>query len=277
MKKRASNKPEKVIEIDFIKFITVVAIALMCVLAAIGVINVIKSFMVVTEFEVSGVSPYDRDDIVKAASIRPKSKLYEVDYEATINRIKTELPYINDVKIESKFPNKIKITVESAAPTWYIESFGDFYALDTNLTVLEEAVNDERFVKANIPKLVLPNVKYAVVGSVVEYGANQSEVDFSEEFIAAVNGTTFKSRLTLVNIEHRFEIYVQVDGVIDVYMGNTDNASAKLDAIETALADKRLENCISADIDVSNLRAISIRPVYDYTNGTEADSSSDEN
>ena len=83
--------------------------------------------------------------------------------------------------------------------------------------------------------------------------------------------TTFKSRLTLVDIEHRFEIYIQVDGKINVYLGNTGNAASKLDAVETALEDKRLENWIGAEINASDPSTVYIRPTeIDY--GTQNES-----
>ena len=40
-------------------------------------------------------------------------------------------------------------------------------------------------------------------------------------------------------------------------------------AVETALKDPRLENCISAEIDASDPSAISVRPVIDYREDIE--------
>lgn len=264
MKKRASGKAERVIEIDLIMFIKAVVIVVMCALAVAGLVGLVRSFMRVSVFEISGDYPYEREDIINAAGIKYGSKLYGVDYETAAKNIKAKCPYIDKVEIESKFPNKIKITVESLTASWYVEIVGDYYALDANLKVLEETADNSKFIKGKIPRLVLPNVKKAVVGSVLEFGANDTEIRFANEFMEMLKMTTFTSRLTLVDIEHRFEIYIQVDGTINVYVGSSESAASKLDAVETALGDSRLENCVSAEIDVSDPSMVYVRPVYDY-------------
>ena len=267
--KRREDRAEKVIEIDLMKLIRALIVLAMCVLLVISSISFVKGVLRVSRFEITGDSPYEREEIINASGIRPGDKLYGIDPESVEKNIRARCPYIQKVIVKSRFPNKVKIDVTSQTASWYIEIEGDYYALDADLKVLEETVDNKKFIDGGIPRLTLPNIKSAVVGTELVFGDNDSEVRFADEFMRMAKLTTFKSRLTLVDIENRFEIYIQVDGKVNVYMGNTENASVKLKAVETALKDPRLDDCISAEIDASDPSAISVRPVIDYGEDVE--------
>lgn len=261
--KRGSKQSEKTIEIDVMTLISIAIVIVMLALAIFGLVRLTRSFMKVSVIEVRGDSPYEPEEIITASGIKMKDKLYEVDAEAVEKNIKAYCPYINNVEIQTRFPNKIRISVESLAASFYVEIFEDFYALDADLRVLEETYDNQKFIAAGIPKLTLPNITSTVVGSTLIYGNNEQEVKYAEEFMTAVKGTTFKSRLTLVDIDEEFDIYIQVDGTINVYMGSIQDADVKLDAVERALSDPKLKDCTGAEIDVSNPQMLSVRPKYD--------------
>lgn len=261
--KRRSKQSEKTLEIDVMTIISVAIVIVMLALAIFGAIRLTKSFMKVSVIEVRGDSPYEPEEIITASGIKMKDKLYKVDTETVEKNIKAYCPYINKVDIQTKFPNRIRISVESLAASFYVEIFGDFYALDADLRVLEETHDNQKFIAAGVPKLTLPNISSSVVGSTLIYGKNEQEIKYAEEFMNAVKGTTFKSRLTLVDIDEQFDIYIQVDGTINVYMGSIKDADVKLDAVERALADPKLDGATGAEIDVSNPQMLSVRPKYE--------------
>ncbi len=268
--KERSGSQEKTIEIDIIRLVSAILIIIMLVLTVVSVISFVRSFMKVSVIEVLGDHPYDERDIITASGIKYGDKLYGIDTEQIKKNIKTYCPYIEDIEVDSRFPNKVQISVSQYSASWYIEIFGDYYALNADLRVLEETTDNQKFINGGIPKLSLPNVRSAVVGTTLVYGDNDTEVRFAEEFMNMIKSTTFKSQISLVDIENRFDIYIQVGGAINVYMGNTSGTKAKLDAVETALKDPKLEGCISAEIDVSNPSTVYVRPVYDYSSGTAA-------
>ena len=265
--RRAENRnksDEKVIEIDVRKLIYALLLLVMCGLLIFSIIRFIKGFMKISVFEITGDSPYESEEIINASGLKKGDKLYSIDEDKVVHDIKLKCPYVKNVRIESKFPNRIKINVDSFSAAYYVEIFGDYYALDINMRVLEETSDNTKFVNANIPRLCIPNIKTAIVGSELIYGENEAEIKFVDEILSVLRSTTFTSRLTLVDINNRFDIKVQVDGNINVDMGNSEKSKEKLKAVETALADPRLENCISAKIDVSNPNSFSVKPVIDY-------------
>ncbi|MBO7250066.1 MAG: FtsQ-type POTRA domain-containing protein [Clostridia bacterium] len=261
--KKGSNKGERTLEINLTTLIALVSLVIMLVLAILASISVIKSFARVSKIEVFGDSPYEREEIVNASGIRAKDKLYSIDKEEAERSIKAYCPYVDKVTIESKFPNTVKITVESKAASWYVEIYGDYYALDEDLRVLEETSNKDKFTALKVPQLTLPNIKNAVVGSALEFGKSEQEKKSADEFMSAIQMTTFKSRLTLVDIEERFNITLVVDGNIAVYVGSITDADIKLAALEKALSNTSLEGYSRAEIDVSDPRNVFVRPIYD--------------
>ncbi len=261
--KKGSNKRERTIEINVTTLIAVVSLIIMLVLAILASISVVKGFAKVSRIEVLGDSPYESEEIISASGIRAKDKLYGIDKEEAERKIKAYCPYIDKVTIESNFPNTVKITVESQVASWYVEIYGDYYALDENLRVLEETTNKDKFVALKIPQLTLPNIKSTVVGSTLEFGKTEQEKRSASEFMAAVQMTTFKSRLTFVDIEERFNITLVVDGNIEVYVGSITDADIKLAALEEALSNTSLEGYTRAEIDVSDPRNVFVRPIYD--------------
>ena len=267
--KSGGEKRERVVEVDINKLIAIALVILAAVLMIACAVNIVKSFMRVSEFEITGYSSYEREEIIIASGIKLRDKLYAIDKDEVAEKIIKECPYISNVDIKLKFPNTVKIDVECYAAAWYIEIEGDFYSLDADLRVLEETYNEQKFINGKVAKLTLPNIKSAVVGSEVIFGDDDAEREFAYDFMTKINRMSFKSRVTLVDIDNRFDINVGVDGVIEIYLGGGADMELKLRAVETALSDKKLENCIAAEIYAADPSAVYIKPTYDY--GTPED------
>ena len=225
---------------------------------------VFRSFLKVTRFEVTGYSSYAKEDIITASGIKKGDRLYSIDRGDVADRIKKECPYVIGAKVKRVFPNTLSIDVECRAPVWYVEIEGDFYSLDAELCVLEETVNEQKFINGRITKLTLPNITTAIVGKELTFGAEDAERDFAYGFMEKLERMSFKSRLSLVDIDNRFDIYIGVDGIISVYLGNAVDMEDKLRAVEQALYDKKLENCVAAEIYAADPEAIYIKPTYEY-------------
>ena len=109
---------------------------------------------------------------------------------------------------------------------------------------------------------MLPNLKSLISGELPEFGADETEIRKALELIAAIQSSTLKSRLTLVDMESRFDVNIIVDGKYNVYMGDISNVEEKLTAIEKILKSDKLKNYVGADIDASIPETISVKPIY---------------
>lgn len=235
---------------------------LMCVAALVSLFFFIRSFLPVTRFELSGVTQYDKAEIIGFSGISKGDRLYSVNTDDVETTLKENCAYIEEVEVERKFPNKIIFRIIEKTPSWYIEVSGDYYSLDTNFYVIEEAISNEKFVNLGVPQLILPNLRQLICGELPDFGADETEIRKALELVVAVQKTNFKTRITLVDMESRFDVNIVVDGKYKVYMGDISNIEEKLAAIEKILKSGDLEIYEGAEIDASIPETISVKPIY---------------
>ena len=237
---------------------------LMCVFACVSLFLFIRSFLPVKSFELSGVTQYERSEIIWASGIKEGDKLYSVDLEAAAERLLESCPYLESSVVERKFPSRIVFKVTEKTPHWYIEISGDYYTLDENFVVIEETVNRDKLVNGGVPELILPDLRKVVCGEVPDFGKDEHEVEKAMELVSAVQSTGFKARLTLVDMESRFDVNIVVENRYFVYMGDISNVKEKLKAVEKILATEEFKSYAGAEIDASMPETVSVKPIYSY-------------
>jgi cell division protein FtsQ len=217
----------------------------------------------VKDFIVSGVSQYEKNEVVEASGIKKGDKLYKIDKDEVEARLMESCLYFDSVKVVRKFPGTVVFRVEEKMAQWYVEVSGSYYALDSELLVLEETHSNEKFVKGGVPELVLPELSRMICGEKPQFGSSEAESERVEALLLEIQSTTFKSRLTLVDMESRFDIKVVVDGKYDVYIGDPTNVSEKLTEVERILKTDELKNCAGAEIDASLVpQPVTVRRIY---------------
>jgi len=261
---RTSKHERKAINMDKTRIALIAVTVLMCAFALLSVFLFIRSFLPVTRFELSGVTQYDRAEIIGHSGIKEGDKLYSIDIREAEERLLENCPYIELVEVEREFPNRIVFRIVEKIPQWYLEVSGDYYSLDTSFLVIEETKSNEKFINMGVPKLVLPNLRSLVCGELPDFGADTTEVRKALELVSAVQSTTFKSRLTLVDMESRFDVNITVDGKYEVYMGDISNIEEKLAAVEKILKSDELKKYAGAEINASIPETISVKPIYEY-------------
>ena len=239
-------------------------IALMCIIAALALFLRIRTLLPVKNFELYGITQYDRAELAGHAGIKTGDKLYGIDLEEAEQRLLTACPYIAEVELTRKFPSTLIISVTEKTVMWYVEVSGDYYALDENFKVIEESSNAQRYKNAGAPQLVLPGLRSLVVGQLPDFGADETEIRKALELVAAVQRTQFKSRLTLVDMESRFDVNMEVEGRYKVYMGDVSNIEEKLRAVQEILNTDELKSYAGAEIDASIPETVSVKPIYKY-------------
>ena len=149
MKGKMQGK-EKVISLEPGKIIALAIVIVAVIFALTSVILVVRSFMRVSKIEVTGYSSYDREDVITASGIKLKDKLYSIDKDEVAKNIMRDCSYVSDVKVKRKFPNTVKLDLECYTTVWYVEIEGDFYSLDADLRVLEETVNEQKYINGKM-------------------------------------------------------------------------------------------------------------------------------
>ncbi|MBE6546865.1 MAG: FtsQ-type POTRA domain-containing protein [Ruminococcaceae bacterium] len=229
----------------------------LCVLAAVSVFFAVRRFMKVRTVQVVGISQYEPEDLIGASGIKIGDALYAVEESAVEERMLKSCPYLESVRIEQKFPNKLRIIVTEKAPRWYLEISGSKYALDNDLVVLTQTAKTD-----GMTKLVLPDVKSVLYGQLPTFGDSETTVRKTLEVISAIRQSPFRDRLTEVDLASRWDIRMVVDGRFSVSMGDMTDFEAKLKAVEEILDSDRLSGCVGGEVDVSVPDNIAVRPIY---------------
>ena len=252
--------------LDKRKIIIIAATALMCALATAGLIIFVCSFLPVTKVELSGVTDFDKAEIVKLSGIEMGDKLYSVKTDEVEEHLMEVCPKFEKVEVDRKFPNTIVFKVTEKIPMWYIDVADSYYVLDSKLEVIDEVQSKERFAGMGVPELVLPKVKSVMLGELPVFGDPENEdktdVECAIKVISAVQGTTFKARITTVDVSNRFDVRMVVDGKYSVQMGDYTNTEAKIKAVNAILTSDKLKDYDAAEIYAADPAAITYRPLY---------------
>lgn len=261
-RRSAKKAPKWIIEVDVRGVCMLAVTVLLCLLFLLGCFFFVRSFLPVRHFELVGVSRYDERDIINASLLKRGDKLYSIDFDEIEAKVLEECPYLESVEITPRFPNTVRFSVEEKKPQWYIELAGDCYVLDSNLVMMTETASKESLVREGVTKLVLPNLRSVMKGELPNFGVDEkgnrdeTEIRKTLEIISVVRQTTFKGRITELDLSNRFDIKLTIDGSYYVSMGDTSSFEAKLKEVETVLASEKAKQYPSAEIDVSG------SPVY---------------
>lgn len=261
-----NNFSKKIRALDKKKIVFISVTSVMGAAALVTAIVFACSLIPVTRFELSGVVTYDKAEIISLSGIDKGMRMGSIKTDEIEARLLASCPKIENVTVDKRFPNKVIFNIEEKTPEWYIEVSGSYYALSEDMMVIEETVNRQKFIDLGVPQLILPKLRSLILGEKPEFGDAEDEkrtdVVKSLELIAAIQSTNFKSRMTLVDVESRFNVNIVIDGKYKVYMGDVTNVEEKLKAVEKILKSDELKGYAGAEIDASIPATISVRPIY---------------
>lgn len=228
---------------------------LMFALAIVAAIFVMSVLFRVSDIQVKGNVHYTAEEIIRASAIEEGDNLFFFDRIAAISRALAKLPYIEDVAVERRLPNKVIITVEESTALAYLELGEEQWTLDHRCKVLGKAAEGEtetlipvvgirpgtlmigEQMETEDQDLELVEYLAAVLDQIEARGLTEevNEIDFSDPHSPEFG---YLDKYTVVigredGLEHKFGMFVTVleklkagdVGVIDVSDGVTAHFS----------------------------------------------------
>ena len=116
---------------------------LMFIVVIVATIFVMSVFFRVSDIEVTGNTHYTDEEIIRAIDIEQGDNLFFFDRFAAISRVFAKLPYIEEVSVVRKLPNKVTIEVVESTALAYIKLGDERWTLDHNCKVLGKAADGE--------------------------------------------------------------------------------------------------------------------------------------
>lgn len=233
-KKKKRRKKRKIVfyTLLFIFSITVVTILSLTV------------FFNISNIEVTGNSYYNDSKLISVSGLEKGDNLFRINKFKLIDKIKAELPYLNNVKIDRHLPVGIEIIVEETSPYLYIESNGAYYLLNESLKVLEKT----KTLPKNLPAVT------GITPENLEINTVMTAKDGMDSYLLTLTDSLKTvigdGCVTGVYINALYDMGFEYKGRIKVMLGTLDKIDVKLLLAEHVI--KENESNETAEIDVSN-------------------------
>lgn len=212
-------------------------------------------FFNVDSITVEGEKHYSEAQIIKISRIEKGQNLFRMNKFKIIDRLKAELPYLENVKIRRNFMGKIGliITVEETEPYMYVRDGKGYCLVDHNLKVLETVEKKPKNI-ANISGVKAEN---AVPGEPLtcKDGVEKHLLQLTpilHEHLGAGN-------ITEINITAVYDIRFVYEDRVSVKLGTLEKIEQKVQLTKHIL-DKNSKS-EHAEIDVSSGERAFYKPI----------------
>lgn len=207
----------------------------------------------IKDVTVTGNNKLSREEIISLSEIRTEENIFKTSKNDIKNKIKTN-PYVENVKIRRKLPDKVEIIVVERVAT-YMLPFANSYVYINNQGYMLEITSQ----KANLP---------IITGfSTPEENLHEGERLLSEDLvklgevlqiIESANANGIQELITKIDISNRQDYTIMLEKEKKlVHMGDVSNLSTKMSYINKIIQDEAgIEGEIFVNTDLTNKGAV---------------------
>lgn len=227
--RRKKNKRKKLIVRSVIFFLFLV----------IGVILVLTMFFNISEITVSGDAVYPAEDVVNSSGVVIGDNLIFISKDEINEKISTELPYVDSVKIKRHLPTGLELIITKTEAKYAIIQDGYYTLLNKNGKVLESGLE---FIGENITLLNMGEITSADIGTDI-VPANEKVFDKLVLVSNACEECNLEN-ITSIDLSDIYNIKLVYQGRITLELGETDkdNTYKKLALGKSAIETQNEEN-----------------------------------
>ena len=207
----------------------------------------------IKDVTVTGNNKLSGEEIISLSEIRTEENIFKTSKNDIKNKIKTN-PYVENVKIRRKLPDKVEIIVVERVAT-YMLPFANSYVYINNQGYMLEITSQ----KANLP---------IITGfSTPEENLHEGERLVSEDLvklgevlqiIESANANGIQELITKIDISNRQDYTIMLEKEKKlVHMGDVSNLSTKMSYINKIIQDEAgIEGEIFVNTDLTNKGAV---------------------
>ncbi|MBE6586668.1 MAG: FtsQ-type POTRA domain-containing protein [Ruminococcaceae bacterium] len=248
----------------------------------------------VSSVSVEGTHQYDAADIAENSGIRPGDSMMSFGRKNLEASLREQYPLIRSLKISRSLDGRVTLKVTEETELYYTCHHSNYYLISgKDHLVLGVSSEDLEYrawgamylgfpeearirVGEKISFLYLP---YEPVSAPSEIATYEIETDEAKEeyayvwsFVEAIEESPMAGRVTGMELEDRYDLYLVFDGHVKIRFGNMKQLDKKIDrAVELLL--KELDGTrIPAEMNVSDLQKCTYRSSYDIQLPTWAES-----
>ena len=233
------KKMKKRRRMAFFTLLVVLSIVVVAVLS-------LTVFFNIDSIKVEGVSHYSESEIITVSGLEKGQNLFRLNKFKILKKIKSQLPYVEEVTIRRNFLGKIGlvITVEETEPYMYVRDGRGYCLVDHNLKVLETVENKPENI-ASITGVKAENAKP---------GKQLTCKDGVEKHLLQLTPILHEhlgeGNVTEINITAVYDIRFVYEDRVTVMLGTLENIDQKVQLVQHVLDENSKSE--HAEIDVSS-------------------------
>lgn len=251
--KKISKKQEMAIKKRKIILKIIRTIILIGILIGTLIYILLSPLFNIKDVTVTGNNKLSGEEIISLSEIRTEENIFKTSKNDIKNKIKTN-PYVENVKIRRKLPDKVEIIVVERVAT-YMLPFANSYVYINNQGYMLEITSQ----KANLP--IITGV------STPEENLHEGERLLSEDLvklgevlqiIESANANGIQELITKIDISNRQDYTIMLEKEKKlVHMGDVSNLSTKMSYINKIIQDEAgIEGEIFVNTDLTNKGAV---------------------
>ena len=241
------------------KLIFVLGILLAVALVFACVTSIVLLFFSVEEIEVVGDSRYNYSDIIEASGIKEGKRLYYLNESKAESAILKAFPYLKSVKINSYFPNRVKIEIEEFEDIYLAPHTNGFCYVNSEfeiLEIVEKAPSYERF------SGVFIKLEKCIEGGIGDIYQSE-DTQRADDMIEFIKQYGFYQDLNIVDVEDKYNNSFVVSKKYKFILGAMTDISEKMDYAFKVCLDDSFDREKNAIIDVTDGQKVILRYVND--------------
>ena len=207
----------------------------------------------IKDVTVTGNNKLSREEIISLSEIRTEENIFKTSKNDIKNKIKTN-PYVENVKIRRKLPDKVEIIVVERVAT-YMLPFANSYVYINNQGYMLEITSQ----KANLPIIT----RFTTPAENLHEGERLLSEDLVKlgevlQIIESANANGIQELITKIDISNRQDYTIMLEKEKKlVHMGDVSNLSTKMSYINKIIQDEAgIEGEIFVNTDLTNKGAV---------------------
>lgn len=239
------------------------------VILALSVIYLVLLFALrVRSVEIKGdVTMFNESDIIQAAGINEGDMLLGKGAWSIEQKMKKNMPLIEDVKVRKSITGKVSIEVNFAEVRYYTKIGDLYYAIDESLRVLDYDESRSKYSAYGATLVKIPEVREPKKGEKLVFYDTVEETDtegetlyevkeesyysFVTNFLAALSDSGFREDADGVIIEEKFNVNLIYAGKFKIYFGDARDLDVKFRVLFGILSEGSMQYASKATVDLS--------------------------
>ena len=206
---------------------------LMFIVVIVAIIFVMSVFFRVSDIEVTGNTHYTDEEIIRAIDIEQGDNLFFFDRFVAISRVFAKLPYIEEVTVVRKLPNKVTIEVVESTALAYINLGDEKWTLDHNCKVLGKAADGETDQLIQVDGI---DPGTLLIGEqLTTADGDTAIVEQLAEILYQIQERGLTSYISLVDITDTSDVRLNYGGRYTVKLGNSSDIEYKFGMLVNAV------------------------------------------